>query len=64
MTKKGKPGVPHRVRFGVAFDKGLHTQVKEAALNDKRSLSNWLEVAAHEFIGCATPKFSSSKCKR
>lgn len=63
MTKDSPQGVPHRIRFGVAFEKKLHETVKKAALDDRRSVSNWLEVAAQEFIGCATPGYHK-KCKR
>jgi hypothetical protein len=54
--KKNKAGVPHRARFGVSFDAFLHEAIKRAATSDRRSVSNWLEMAAREFLGCATPE--------
>lgn len=60
MTKNPR-GVPHRipkVRFGVCFDHNLHAEAKNASVKERRSLSNWLEVAARELLetgGCATP---------
>jgi predicted HicB family RNase H-like nuclease len=51
MKRKSKPGVPHRIRFGVSFDKNLHQQSFQAAKKERRSLSNWLEMAALETLG-------------